>query len=306
MKIDEDLLQRFEAGLDPQNLATSAVAGRIIGFGEISAIFQIGDDEERVYKRMPLFTSLPAARAYETMYHEYCGLLTQAGIHLPEHATHIITVPDRPVVLYIAQAKFPGARLCHQLIHSLEPHQAQALLEKVVMEINKVWAFNQTARPCLELAIDGQLSNWVGPADNSDDLMFIDTSTPLLRKNGLEQQDPELLLQSAPGFLRWIIRLAFLADVMNRYYSPRLVFTDLVANLYKEQRPDLVPAALEVINRFLDPQEQPLGLDEVRKYYQEDKWIWTLFLAFRRLDRLIKTKLLGRRYEFILPGKIKR
>ena len=45
---------------------------------------------------------------------------------------------------------------------------------------------------------------------------------------------------------------------------------------------------------------------DVEKYYREDKMIWQLFLAFRRVDRFLTTKLLRRRYEFILPGKIER
>ncbi|MFZ5569008.1 MAG: DUF6206 family protein [Thermodesulfobacteriota bacterium] len=302
MIIDEERLQRFEAGLDPQNLQQSAVPGHIVGYGEISAIFQIGDDDELVYKRMPLFDSRAAAETYENMYREYCGLLEKAGVKLPASETRIVEIPRRPVVLYIAQQKLPGDRFCHQLLQTFDPSRSTALIEKVVTEINKIWTFNRTAAPSLQLAIDGQLSNWVHGAE----LLYIDTSTPLFRKNGREQQDPELLLKSAPGFLRWIIRWFFLSDVMNRYYHPRLVFTDLAANLYKEQRPDLLPQTISVINRFLDQETPPLTIDEVRKYYREDKWIWMVFLAFRRADRLIKTKMLGRRYEFILPGVIKR
>ena len=50
----------------------------------------------------------------------------------------------------------------------------------------------------------------------------------------------------------------------------------------------------------------PLTVGEVEKYYREDKFIWALFLFLRRLDRWLTTKLLRKRYEFILPGKIKR
>jgi hypothetical protein len=137
-------------------------------------------------------------------------------------------------------------------------------------------------------------------------LYYIDTSTPLYRKDGQEQLDPELFLQSAPSFLRWIIRLLFLKDVMNRYYKPRQVYIDLAANLYKEQRPDLVTLTLDIINRHLSNDLEPLTAREVEKYYKEDKLIWTLFLAFRRLDRWLKTKVFRKRYEFILPGKIRR
>jgi len=122
----------------------------------------------------------------------------------------------------------------------------------------------------------------------------------------VEKQNPELLLQSAPGFLRWMIRMFFLEDVMTRYYDPVLVNTDLAGNLFKEQKPELVPLALEIINTHLRDSGKKITLKEIEKYYREDKLIWTLFLSFRKIDRWIKTSLLRKRYEFILPGKIKR
>ena len=137
-------------------------------------------------------------------------------------------------------------------------------------------------------------------------MVFIDTSTPLFRKNGVEQLDAELFLKSAPAFLRWVLRLFFLDDVINRYYDPRLVYMDLAANLYKEQQPALIPLAVEIINALVPDNMKPLTEKEVARYYRQDMLIWTLFLAFRRLDRWMITKLFRRRYEFILPGKIKR
>ena len=45
---------------------------------------------------------------------------------------------------------------------------------------------------------------------------------------------------------------------------------------------------------------------EVEKYYKEDKFIWQLFLGVRRANRFMNTKILGKRYEFTLPGEIER
>jgi hypothetical protein len=56
----------------------------------------------------------------------------------------------------------------------------------------------------------------------------------------------------------------------------------------------------------LPQDEPPLAKNEVDKYYREDKLIWIVFLGLRRLDRFLTTRLLRKRYEFILPGKIKR
>jgi hypothetical protein len=307
MLVDENLLAQFEIGLNPQNLKDSPIPATIIGYGEISAIFQIADHPDVAFKRLPLFSDRGAAEKYVEQYHEYCRLLIEAGLRLPDHQTCIIEPSQRPVAVYIAQRKLPLERFGHRLIHVLEGQKIQSLLENIVCEMDKIWRFNQSARPALELALDGQLSNWVW-LENAERLpmVFIDTSTPLFRKNGVEQLDAELFLKSAPAFLRWVLRLFFLDDVINRYYDPRLVYMDLAANLYKEQQPALIPLAVEIINALVPDNMKPLTEKEVARYYRQDMLIWTLFLAFRRLDRWMITKLLRRRYEFILPGKIKR
>jgi len=308
LEIDRRLLERFEAGLDTRRLGDSKVPGKIVGYGEISAIFRIRGDDRNVYKRLPVFGDFSGARQYAAMHTEYCRLMAQAGLRLPAYATRIISIPGRPVVLYIAQRHLPARRFCHRRIHDLNQADSLALIEEAAAEIAKIWRFNREAAPQMELAIDGQLSNWVtAPAGgNAMQLSYIDTSTPLMRKNKVEQLDPELLLKSAPGFLRWIIRRLFLKDVMNRYYVPRLVYTDLAANLVKEQRPDLVAPTIAVVNRFLGKGEPSLTVREIENYYAADKLIWTVFLAFRRFDRWLTARLLKRRYEFILPGAIQR
>jgi hypothetical protein len=304
--LSRELLYEFEKGLNPQKPAESKIPARIVGYGEISAIFEIEADKHHVYKRLPLFDSPAAARRYRQMYLEYCSLLVKAGLCLPNHDTRIVAVPSRPAALYIAQNKLPDANFGHKLIHHLDNDSSLELIEQAIREIVKIWNFNSANKPDIELAIDGQLSNWVRDSENNHTLCYIDTSTPLFRKQGVEQQNPELLLKSAPGFLRWIIRLFFLQDVMTRYYIPRLVFMDLVANLHKEQKPELIEPALEHANLHLPPGQTPLTKTEVDKYYKEDKLIWVVFLGLRRLDRFFTSRLLRKRYEFILPGKIKR
>ncbi len=305
ISIDQELLYRFEAGLNPGDLNKSAVPAKVLGYGEISTIFQIGDNRDIAFKRMPLFSSRPSAEEYIEKYRIYCSLLSEAGLRLPADETSIVEVAGRPVVLYIAQEQLSGDNFCHKLIHHLPSDQVDQLIGLIVTEISKLFNFNRQKSPALEIALDGQISNWHAGRDGRY-VSYIDTSTPLFRKNGLEQLDPELLLKSAPGFLRWIIRWLFLSDVMNRYYDQRKVYVDLAGNLYKEQRPDLIPFTLNHINHQLPADLEPLTQNEVKKYYQEDKIIWIVFLLFRKIDRFIKTNLLRQRYEFILPGKIKR
>ena len=307
MRIDMEVLERFEAGLDPAHPERSVVPARLIGYGEISAIFTIGDDDDRAYKRMPLFKDRASAEAYAEMVDDYSRRLRDAGLHLPESTCAILTPAGRPVTLYIVQRRFSDAAVAHRLIHTLDEQGFEALLNAIVAALDRVWEASAAAGDGVEIAVDGQISNWVRTGDGAASrLWYLDTGTPFMRIGGRHRLDPELLLQAAPVFLRWLVRWLFVADVMNRYYVPRLVLIDLIANLYKEQRPDLVPRALAVINAAAAGRIEPLSLADIKAYYREDRLIWTLFLALRRLDRWITTRLRHRRYEFILPGPIRR
>ncbi|MBW1864270.1 MAG: hypothetical protein JRI64_01235 [Deltaproteobacteria bacterium] len=307
MKIDKDLLYRFEDGLNPQRIEQSRVPASILGYGEISTIFKIEGDNRTAFKRMPLFSNRQSAEDYVLLYREYSHRLKEAGLNLPDHDAVIVSIPRRPVVVYIAQERLPSDRFGHHLIQTGDRRLCMQLIEQVAMEVSKVWRYNAVSAPGVALALDGQISNWVCMEGGGvSTMVYIDTSTPFLRKDGVEQLDPEPLLKSAPFFLRWILKWLFLDDVMNRYYDSRQVFIDIAANLYKEQRKDLIHGAIEIFNRYLTAGEKPLAVAEVEKYYREDKLIWTLFLAFRRMDCRLTTKLLRKRYEFILPGKIAR
>ena len=303
MPLDATILQEFEAGLDPSRIHSEQIPFRIIGTGEISTILEINDQQDVAAKRMPLFQTEEAARSYTDNYIRYCDALRQAGLNVPADETCIVKGHGGLKVLYILQPRLAREDFCHVSIHKQTGDQALAMLDEIVDAIEKVWRFNAQHASELELAIDGQLSNW---AKVDDELLFIDTSTPLMRIEGEETLDPELLLQSAPGFLKWIIRLFFLQDVMERYYSRELVYTDLIANLFKEGAEDHVPDWVARINQHADGTMAALDESKISAYYREDKLIWRLFLGLRKFDRFLSTGIMRKRYEFILPGKIER
>ncbi len=303
IEIDMEKLQAFEEQLNPVDLDSSSIKVELIGYGEISAIFML-EGYPYALKRLPIFSNRSQAEGYLSLHDEYCKRLAAAGINLPAWKGYIVEVPDRPVSLYVAQAVMDPDSFVHKILGKDKQADLE-LIEDVIQEIEKVWEYNGKAgkKDNVQLAIDGQLSNWV---IRGDKLFYVDTSTPLLRKDGVEQMQPDLILQSAPSFLRWLLKLFFLDDVLNRYYIPALVYTDIIGNLFKEQHPELIPDAVVLANKYIDKDEAPLTVKKIEKYYKEDKLIWALFLSFRRIDRFIKTKILHRRYEFILPGKIKR
>jgi Family of unknown function (DUF6206) len=298
-------LQEFEAGLNPARPEKSAIPMRIIGYGEISAIFEISSLPGLAVKRMPIFHERAGAEAYLKLYRRYCGYLQEAGLRLLEDDLYITSpaAAGRAWVLYIVQPLQPAENFLHNRIRLADAAEACRLTERVITETVKVWDFSEAHAPGLQLALDGQFSNWV---ECRGELFYVDTSTPLFRVDGTEQIDPEPLLASAPVFLRWILRLFFVDDVIRRYYDLSAVLTDLTANLYKEQRADLIEPVCAEINRLTQHRLPPLSPPAIRSYYAEDRLIWTLFLSFRRIDRGLRRLPFFKSYEFLLPGPVRR
>ncbi len=321
LSIDKKLLAAFEEGLDPRHPDRSTIPAEVLGYGEMSTVFAVGKEGHRdlAYKRMPIFLTKQEVARYETIYNEYNEILKdRVGIEVPAYDAAVIETNKGRLVMFDVQKRLLADSIGNRAIHTVSPDQVTILVRLVLRELKKVWVFN-AKKTGLEIGIDGQISNWsiVGfdPKDpkvtEKSRLIYFDTSTPFIKKKGTEQLDPELFLRAAPSFLVWLIRWLFLADVMTRYYSFHLVAVDLVANFYKEQRPELIPGLVAAVNDFFATEAkelavEPISENEVASYYREDAWIWRLWLAFRRIDRFLKTRILMRPYPFILPGKIKR
>ena len=320
LQVNLDLLREFEQGLDPQHPERSKIPARILGYGEISTVFEIQAEGLRgmAFKRLPLFYNLQEVDRYCVTYKEYNRWLEQIGLHLPPHSHAVLLNSAGRPIFYIIQQQLPSASIGNHALHWLPHDELILLVKRILRELRQVWDLRrQQAR--VQLAIDGQISNWsiegFDPqqprVDETQALLYVDTSTPLLRMDGVEQLDTELFLRSAPSFLVWILRLLFLKDVVNRYYDFHLVAVDLAANFYKEQRPDLIPAVIGAINEFFaveaaDLGIQPIDEQEVRSYYREDALIWSLYLAMRKADRFIRRRLLRQEYPYILPENVKR
>jgi len=315
-----ELLKRFEGGLDPRHPERSRIPARILGYGEISTVFEVEAEglEGLAVKRLPLFRDWSEAQRYGATLDEYVRLLTEEiGLRLPRHQHACFERATGSPVFYIIQDKVTDGWIGHRALHRLTAEGVQKLILDVLRQLRKVWDYNRR-QDQVRVAIDGQLSNWVLEGFDPDSgwldgvgLAYLDTSTPLFRVGGAEQLDPELFLRSAPSFLSWILRIFVLKDVVDRYYDFHRVAVDLVANLYKEQRPELIPGAVDVVNRFFLDEAAELGIlpvteHEVAAYYREDAMIWRVYLGMRKVDRWLRASLLRREYPYILPGKILR
>jgi len=320
MKIDIDLLKEFEKTIDTKQPEKGEIPIKILGYGEISLVFEIvGDPGHLAYKRIPIFDNEEQVEKFIGAYNEYCRILKdEVGYTLPEHDVVWFRDKKEKIQLYCVQKKVLSESVCNNIIHQVSDKEVETLVLLAMREMKKLWSFSKNNQ-VIDLGLDGQISNFAiidydvnnPKVTEETKLLYFDTSTPFVRKNGEELMQFELLLKSAPGFLRGILKALYLEETVNRYYDWRKVSTDLVANFFKEQREDLVPRLIEVVNTFFKEEAsefeiEPLNFEEIEKYYKSDASMWELFQKVRKFDRFIKTKILRKKYPFYLPGKIKR
>ncbi|MFW9828315.1 MAG: DUF6206 family protein [Candidatus Thorarchaeota archaeon] len=320
MDVNLELLKEFESTINTIEPEKGEIPIKILGYGEISLVFEILDDPlHNAYKRIPIFDSEKQVKRHIWAFNTYNKLLQDnLGILLPEQKAIWFKDKEGRIQFYIIQKKVNSEAVGNQVIHHISDQEVETLILLAMRELKKVWVSNKENEN-LEIGIDGQISNFVvldydfnNPKINENNkLLYLDTSTPMFRKNGAEGMEAELFLKSTPSFLRFLIKAFFLQEVLDRYYDWRLVTIDLIANFFKEQKPEIIPRLIGRVNRFFreeaaDFSIKPITLDEIQKYYKSDKTIWLVFQNARRIDRFIKTKLLRKNYEYYLPGKIER
>ena len=320
LKLDKRLLEKFELGINTKDPEKGSIPIEILGYGEISLVFQLKGEKDIAYKRLPIFDNEEQVKRHILAYNMYqTDLLdNKIGVNLLPYGSEYIVKPDGSISLFLAQQKIDPNSICHKLLHKLSNKEVAKLYQLLMRELHKIFSFNKS-RKSIHVGIDAQISNWaiknfdpnsINLTDETE-FYYLDTSTPMFRKNKKEAMEAELFLKSAPSFLRTLLKLLFVQEVLNRYYDWRLVTIDMIANLYKEQRPEVIPECIKAVNRYFKEEAsefsiEPIAMVDVKSYYEEDKMIWDIFLKARKFDRFLHKKVMKKQYEFYLPPDIER
>jgi hypothetical protein len=320
MKIDLELLKELERTINTIHPEKGKIPIKILGFGEISLVFEILDDPENLaYKRIPIFDSEDQVKRHIWAYNAYCKILEKdVGLNMPHYDAAWFKDDNGTIQFYCVQEKIAAESVGNKVIHQISENEIYTLITLVLQEMKKVWMYSKKNK-LIDLGLDGQISNFAiinydpknPKIDLNTKLYYFDTSTPMVRINGAEAMEAVLFLKSAPSFLRWLLKALFLEETVGRYYDWRKVAVDLIANFYKEQRSELIPNLITLVNNFFAEEASefainPITLEEIQKYYKSDKNMWVIFQSVRRFDRYLKTKIFKKKYEFYLPEKIKR
>jgi len=164
-----------------------------------------------------------------------------------------------------------------------------------------VFDLNAAHRGGQEIGFDARFSNWALVGFDPEKpcmtermrLAYLDTSTPLMRSRGQEHFDTAPFIRGMPALLPMFLRRSALNDLIARYYNFRSVVVDLLANLYAEGRPELVPWLTDSANWFFlaersDTHFRPLTVAEIKAHHRRDALSWRAYLAARKLTRKLR------------------
>lgn len=266
----------------------------VLGYGEITTVVVCESGGQRyACKRLPPFAHAPDGDRYAKLFYEYVGTLRERSVRVVPSSLQRLVRNDGSVVIYCVQPALPAEQLAVRVLARSDAAQAIRLFEIILERI--------LSGVSPRIGIDGQLSNWMV---EGDDVLFLDVTTPMLKDDaGRDRLDTGLFLAAVPPPVRPLFRRYVVAQIVDKYHDPRGVVLDLIANLIKEGLEQHMAPFLAVANKSL---QQPIDEAEVRRYYEGDARVWTIWQAMRRFDRFVRRWLLRKPYPFLLPGRIER
>jgi len=265
----------------------------VLGYGEISAVLRLeAGGRAWACKRLPPFSDEARLGAYRTCLEEYLAALEARGVRVAPSRLAALERPGGRRVAYVVQPALDPAALLPAVLARASDGESLRLWERLLD------AVASAVGP--RLGLDGQVSNW---AVEGGALVYLDVTTPMLRDAaGAERLDTDLFLASLPWALRGLVRRFLLGAILDKYYDPRGVALDALANLFKERLDRHLPAMARAARSRFQP---PVDTGEARRTYAADARMWQLLQALRRLDRLWH-RARGRIYPFLLPRRIER
>lgn len=291
---DQAALEALEARVGRALAAGGSGDLEVLGYGEISAVLALeAPGGPFACKRLPPFPGVASLEAYRACLTEYLAALAARGVLVAPTQLRHVERQGGGLVAYCIQVALPAGSLLPAVLARAGEGRARELFARLLGAVERATGNG--------LGLDGQVSNWAVAAG---DLVYLDVTTPMMRDGaGTERLDTGLFLASLPWALRGPVRRFLLGEILDKYYRPRGVVLDALANLVKEGLGRWLPAFLEEANARVRP---ALSEEEVRRHYASDARTWALLQRLRRLDRAWQRRVRRRVYPFLLPGRIER
>jgi len=307
-KVNLEKLAVFERQLDLMKPEGGPFGCKIVGYGELTVVMTLEALPGNVYKRISGFLSESEARSYAEAICRYLRLLDERGITTAPTSANV--VGGTPVV-YLIQPLLNANRLGHSLLHTASERELHVILAQVLDTLSSLLKRNRQIDDGIEVAADAQLSNWYFPEEGGSPCL-LDVGSPIFRINGRMETYSGNIYRALPQPIRWAVKkLQMVEDYFLHYFDMKGLVFDILGNMIKENAENRLPEGLACINSWLQSRPEwsdigPITEKAVRRFYWFDAVTLELLLRVRRYNRFIHNRILKKRYDYILPGKIAR
>ncbi|MFQ5666629.1 MAG: DUF6206 family protein [Candidatus Binatia bacterium] len=256
----------------------------------------------QVYKRLAPFPRAALAEQYVRTYMEYNRRLRDdVGIAVPDFGWRTLGDGRGRVVVITTQAALDPDSIGKAILLRRDAEQCRILFRMILAEYRKVIRYNGAHRSSgFQIGVDGQIPNWAvgdyrgddAPLRGDESLLYVDTNTPMMRRSGKDCLPMEFYLQALPRVLRPLVR-PLARRVLNRYFNPRTILLDFLANTSIHGRGQLIQEFLPEANAFLReglimPVPEPITQDDVKRYIASDVATWRLTRSMRQLEEMLQ------------------
>lgn len=258
----------------------------VLGYGEISVA--LGYPVHRplhACKRTPPLDNVQFEQ-YRQLVRRYVSELRAAGLAVAETDVHAVPRGDE-LIAYLVQPMLPPETLGHRVLQWAEPDPDHPFLVALGEALRIVTP---------SLSIDAQVTNW---SWNGSRLTLLDVGTPFLwDDDGALLLDMTPFLAMIPAVTRPLIRRD-LTRLTSRWREPRGVALDVVANLYREGLDHWVDPTIVALNEALGD-EGGIAVEEAEAIYEEDLRTFPRLTRLKQLERIWKTRIRRRPYDFFV------
>lgn len=316
--LDSDIFLFKRFNKDMKELFRGDLSVGVLGAGMVGSVLELSrDDEGRVdsgseltYTKIPPFTDMESVELYRELFQRYHGLLKDAGLNPPVHGIRYVSRGGDTSTVFITQRNITRQSIGTQVVSRISDDDCFVLFEMILDRIRIIADFNNKNTET-KIGIDPRLSNWgVEGYDTGhpairgfEELTYLNTSTPMIKENGKDLLDPELVIMNLPGVSKPFIRTLMLDRYWKRFYSPREMVLDVITDFRAWGHPETTEKMIEMANEFLEEMEinsdgNKITGGSVSKRTRGNRFYQKAFIVFRKIERFFKVNLLRRKYGY--------
>ena len=230
----------------------------VLGVGTVTCVVEW---RGHACRRLPAFHGEARLAAYKDLLERYIGRLRACGIDVVPTSVESLRRDDGKITVYVVQPRLDAALMLRGILRTASTAAAVSYFTRVL----------DAVEACVtgEVGLDANVTNW---AVQDSRLLFLDVTTPLMRDDsGDDLLDAEVFVAALPAVFRPMARAWFVPGLLDRFFEPRAILLDAIANLEEAGLAQFSePFLLEANARV----PEPIEMDEIVAYRRRGALAW--------------------------------